>query len=110
MLEILSPMANMFSGGAGGGGGLAMPSSATSTLSDRSPINIAPVGFNLGAILQPVSQGGPENGGFGADFMQRYSGGGQSAGVFSKGVSWPLILAIPGALVALFLLMKMKGG
>ena len=96
--------------GAGGGYSLQMSSSAQSALADRSPINIAPVGFNLGEILQPISQGAPENGGIGADFMQRYSGGGQSAGVFSKGVNWPLMLAIPGAILALYLLMKMKGG
>jgi hypothetical protein len=92
--------------GAGGGASLSMPSSATSALSDRSPINIAPVAFNMGEILQSASQGGPENGGFGSDFMARYAGGGQSPGVIKKGVNWPLMLAIPGALVALFFLMR----
>ena len=92
--------------GAGGGYQLQMSAEATSSISDRSPINIAPIGFNLGAILQPVNQAGPENGGIGADFMQRYTGGGQSPGTFSKGVNWPLLIAIPGALVALFFLMR----
>ena len=97
-------------GGAGGGYSLQMASSAQSALADRSPINIAPVGFNLGEILQPIAQGGPENGGIGADFMQRYRGAGQSVGAFSKGTNWPLMLAIPGAILALFILLKMKGG
>ena len=93
--------------GAGGGASLSMPSSATSSLSDRSPINIAPIGFNLGAILQPMGQGSPENGGYGMDFMSRYSGGGISPGTaIAKGTNWPLMLAIPGALVALFFLIK----
>ena len=61
--------------GAGGGYSLQMSSAAESALSDRSPINIAPIGFNLGEILQPINQGSPENGGVGADFMQRYAGG-----------------------------------
>ena len=85
-------------------------SEATSSLADRSPVNICPVALNLGAILQPVSQGGPENGGIGADFMARYAGVGQSAGALSKGMNWPLLLAIPGAILALFILMKLKGG
>ena len=93
--------------GAGGGYQLQMSAEATSSISDRSPINIAPIGFNLGEILQPVSQGGPENGGIGADFMQRYTGGGQSPGTaIGKGVNWPLLLAIPAALVAIMFLMK----
>jgi len=98
----------MFSalGGGVAGGGYNLQSSSEASLSDRSPINIAPIAFNMGAILQPFGQGSPENGGIGADFMARYVGGGQSPGVFSKGVNWPLMLAIPGALLAIFLLMK----
>ncbi len=95
--------------GAGGGGlSLSMPSSATSSLSDRSPVNIAPVAFNMGEILQSASQGSPENGGFGSEFMARYAGGGGAPGAIKKGANWPLMLAIPGALLALFILMKMK--
>ena len=94
--------------GAGGGASLSMPSSATSSLSDRSPINIAPVGFNLGAIMQGMTQGSPENGGIGADFMARYSGQvtGRKASDTQK-INWPLMLAIPGALVGLFVLHKL---
>ena len=96
--------------GAGGGASLSMPSSATSSLSDRSPINIAPVGVNLGAILQPVSQGSPENGGIGADYLRRYSGafGSASAADVGKATNWPLLLAIPAALVAILMLVKKR--
>lgn len=93
-----------------GQGGFSMPSGASGSLSDRSPINIAPIGANLGEILQPVSQGGPENGGIGADFLQRYTGGGQSPGTLSTGVNWPLLIAIPGAILALFILMRKRRG
>lgn len=96
--------------GAGGGASLSMPSSATSALSDRSPINIAPVAFNMGEILQSASQGSPENGGFGSEFMARYAGGGQAPGAIKKATNWPLMLAIPGAILVLFILLKMKGG
>jgi len=50
----------------GGGGGAEM-SKVDAAMSDRSPINIAPVGVNLGSILQPFNQGAPENGGYGID-------------------------------------------
>ena len=85
-------------------------SSSASTLSDRSPINIAPIGFNLGAILQPMGQGSPENGGYGMDFMQRYSGG--SAGSLtaaSLGASNMLpYLLIGGAALAGLLFFMMR--
>jgi len=82
---------------------------ATSPLSDRSPINIAPVGVNFGAILQPVNQGSPENGGYGMDFMQRYGGG--SAGSLSAaslGATnfMPYLLLGGAALVALFFFVR----
>lgn len=96
-------------GGASGGASVSMPSSATSALSDRSPINIAPVGFNLGAILQPMTQGGPENGGAGIDFLSRYSGvgvGQLSAGSVGATNYLPFILIGGAALVALFFFMR----
>ncbi|MFH1931048.1 MAG: hypothetical protein ABIN18_05605 [Pseudomonadota bacterium] len=109
MIGLLSPMAGMAAGGAGGGGGISLPSSATSSLSDRSPINIAPVGFNLGAIMQPMMEGSPENGGFGVSFMNRYSG--SSAGTLSAGTLGatsilPYVLIGGAALVALFFLVR----
>lgn len=102
-------LSGITSGGAGGGGGgLQMASSATSALSDRSPINIAPIGFNLGAILQPMNQGSPENGGAGLDFMNRYSGQvvGRQAGDIN-GANWTLITIAGGAgLIGLFLFLR----
>ena len=94
--------------GAGGGASLSMPSSATSSLSDRSPINIAPIGFNLGAILQPMGQGSPENGGAGADFMARYSGqvAGRNASDAKGSNLMPWIIACGAGVVALFLYMR----
>ena len=102
-------LAGIASGGAGGGGGgLQMSSAATSSLSDRSPINIAPIACNLGAMFLPYSQGGPENGGIGADFMARYSGGGISPGTaIAKGTNWTMLAIIGGVgIVALIALGK----
>ena len=98
----------MIGTGAGGGYSLQMSSSAQSALADRSPINIAPIGFNLGAILQPMNQGSPENGGAGLDFMNRYSGQvvGRQAGDIN-GTNWTLIAIAGGAgLMGLFLLLR----
>jgi len=85
-----------------------MSSAAQSALADRSPINIAPIGFNLGEILQPVAQGGPENGGIGADFMSRYSGasaGSLSAASLGASSTLPLLLIGGAALAALLFFM-----
>lgn len=92
-----------------GGYSLQMSSAAQSALADRSPINIAPVGFNLGAILQPMNQGGPENGGSGMDFMNRYTG--QIAGRQASdpdGINWTAIAIIGGVgAVGLILMLKL---
>jgi len=104
----LSMLSNMFGGGAGGGG-FQMSSSATSSLSDRSPVNVAPMGVNFGAIMQPYGQGGPENGGIGADFMSRYSGASQSnlsASDIRSSSILPIMLIGGAGLVALFLFMR----
>ena len=101
-------LSNMFSIGSGSGG-LTMPSGATSALSDRSPINVAPIGVNLGAILQPYGQGSPENGGIGADFMARYAGASfqnRSAGDITSTSLLPFILIGGAGLVALLLLVR----
>jgi|LGOV01.1.fsa_nt_gb hypothetical protein len=37
-------------------------------------IHIAPIGVNLGAILQPFNEGAPQNGGFGLEYLSRYQG------------------------------------
>lgn len=43
-----------------------------SSLRDRSPIHIAPTGVNLGSILEPYTQGSPENGGYAIKQPSRY--------------------------------------
>lgn len=101
-------LSNMFGGGSGGGG-FQMSSSATSSLSDRSPINVAPIGVNFGAIMQPYGEGSPENGGIGADFMSRYSGHSKSnlsAGDISPSSMLPILLIGGAGLVALLLFMR----
>lgn len=56
-------------------GGIAGPEAPDmSSIANRSPINIAPVGVNLGAILQPYDQGSLENGGSGMTTISRYMG------------------------------------
>jgi len=54
--------------GGGGGGGV---EDIDPVMSDRSPIHIAPVGVNLGAILAPFNAGAPENGGYGIEGISR---------------------------------------
>lgn len=44
---------------------------APSSVAGRNPINIAPVGVNLGAVIAPFNEGSPENGGFGVDMTSR---------------------------------------
>lgn len=53
-------------------GGEAGPAESWGLFSDRSPIHIAPVGVNLGAILAPYQEGSPENGGYGLELMSRF--------------------------------------
>jgi len=101
-------LSNMFGGGQGGGG-FQMSSSATSSLSDRSPVNVAPIGVNFGAIMQPYGQGSPENGGIGADFMSRYSGASKqnlSASDIRSSNLLPVMLISGAGLVALLLFMR----
>lgn len=96
--------------GAAGGTSLQMSSAAQSALSDRSPINIAPIGFNLGAILQPMNEGSPENGGAGMDFMRRYTGAGvgTSASDITSSNLLPFILMGGGGLVLLLVVLKKR--
>lgn len=100
-LGLLSPFS--------GSGGFSMPSSSYSALSDRSPINVAPIGVNFGAILQPYGQGSPENGGIGADFMARYTGSSpgtkQANDIFGSNLL-PILIIGGSALAALFLIMR----
>lgn len=43
-------------------------------INDRSQVNVAPVGVNLGQILQPAMQGSATNGGSGARLPSRWAG------------------------------------
>ena len=97
------PMLAGIAGPGGGGGGLQLASAATSALSDRSPINIAPVAFNWGAMLQNMNQGSPENGGAGIDFMNRYAESTQqrNAGQVGSKSILPVVLIAGGALVSI---------
>ncbi len=85
--------------------------SRSGDLSDRSPIHIAPVGMNLGAIMAPFNEGSPENGGWGIETPNRYrtmmasvpSFGGSSR----EGVSMPMVALIAGAgILTVFMLMR----
>lgn len=93
-----------------GGGG---PSSAIGGgMNNRSPIHIAPVGVNLGAIIAPFSQGGPENGGMGLDIASRFISGSTGARLTpmtSKPFPWTIV-ALGGLGVAgVYIFFKMRG-
>lgn len=68
----LIPQAASTLGAGGNGGGTSSTSSATGELNSRTCINVAPVGVNLGALLQPLNEGSPANGGFGLNIPSRY--------------------------------------
>ena len=53
-------------------GGPDLARSETGDINDRSQVNIAPVGVNLGAIFEPMNAGSPANGGLGAELIGRY--------------------------------------
>ena len=101
-------LGGLFSMGTGEGG-FNTPSSAYSNLSDRSPITIAPVGVNFGAMMLPLTQGSPENGGLGVDFMKRYTGGSlqhRSASDGASGSLTPWLIAGGAGLLALIFLIR----
>jgi len=58
-------------GGGGGGVGGAAPSNQE--FNPNTPINVAPVGLNLGEILKGYDQGAATNGGSGARMPSRYA-------------------------------------
>ena len=88
---------------------------------NRTPINVQPVGLNLGSILAPVNQGPPNNGGSGtippsryvaSDFGRGLSGrtslslaGGRQSSPGGIGVV-PLVLLAVGGVAAIFLLRR----
>ena len=105
-----------------GGGGSAVPSSTGAR--SGSGIYVAPVGINLGAILQTMNEGNPETGGYGVDLISRlgYGAGGQhispyladstptrADGTVVGGFPLWLLIAAGGGVLLLFV-MKRKGG
>jgi len=91
------------------------PSAATSgDVSNRSPIYVAPVGVNLGAIMNPMSSGSPENGGYGVETKNRLGitgVNGMSLGAsMSTDTKFPIlpIALISGAALLTLILLKRK--
>jgi len=86
---------------------------ASGDVSDRSPVHIAPIGVNLGAIMQPFNTGSPENGGYGMDLMSRWAPKQVSMDtlVSSRGapMNWPLIIGAVAVAGLGFFLLKKKG-
>lgn len=64
--SLVSGASSLVSGLAGG--------SAAPVAMTPDHINVAPVGVNFGAMLQPFDQGSPENGGYGVVLPSRYGG------------------------------------
>jgi hypothetical protein len=58
-------------GGIGGGGAPPTPN-VSGPINDNSPINIAPVGFNMGEIGKQWTEGSSVNGGSGLAWPSRY--------------------------------------
>jgi hypothetical protein len=101
---------NALSGIGSSGGG---PKQISSDMNDRSPINIAPVGVNLGAIIQPFDQGGVSNGGSGLEMLSRYLAGGDTSRVntplttpVSMSNSWVWVAVAGAGVVAIYFFMK----
>jgi len=129
-MDIASLMGSMGGGGPAGGMATASPYGAaigavgqmgaaalgggasSGDVSDRSPVHIAPIGVNLGAILQPFNAGSPENGGYGMDLMSRWAPKQVSMDtlVSSRGapMNWPLVIGAVAVAGLGFYLLKKK--
>jgi hypothetical protein len=59
--------------GGAGGGGVTGAAPSNQEFNPNSPINVAPVGLNLGEILKGYEQGSATNGGSGARLPSRYA-------------------------------------
>ena len=77
------------------------------------PINIAPVGINLGSILQPINEGNSNTGGYDLSLLSRLGFGAESEYVdtpyYSTGksnISGTTMLVIGGVILGAVLLMK----
>jgi hypothetical protein len=81
MFEFITPLVEpTLTGLTGGEGKTKNPDEkyALSTLSDRTAINIAPVGVNFGDLLREMNVGSEANGGQGVHVRSRYLGTGAS--------------------------------
>jgi len=78
------------------------------SIANRTPIHVAPVGVNLGAILAPFNEGSPSNGGYGLDLPGRYQTIGTGTGALPTrgGVPWKVLIAIGGLSVGAFLILR----
>lgn len=127
-MDIASLMGSM----GGGGGGMAAASpytaaigavggmaeaalgggAASGDIANRSPVHVAPIGVNFGAILQPFNAGGPEEGGYGMDLMSRWAPKQVSLDTLasSRGapMNWPLIIGAVAAVGLGFYVLKKK--
>lgn len=82
---------------------------ARQSLANRSPIHIAPVGFNFGAIVAPFNEGAPTNGGYGVDIPSRYrtvATEAQPTLATRPGLDWRILLLAGGAGLGLLLIMR----
>jgi len=105
--NFLSSVMDVASGGSGGGAGAMKDKYNTGALSDKSPVNIAPIGVNVGEILKPYNQGSVENGGFGLEYPSRLMPltASLSSNIPTKGISgwfWPVIIGLGGLVVLTF--------
>lgn len=88
--------------------------STSGDISDRSVINVCPVGVNLGEILRPYNEGAYSNGGFGLETASRYVPAALypnetlSVSTPLGGVSVPTIAAVIAGIVLLFFFLRGK--
>ena len=111
--QLLSALASSQSGS--GYGNAHIPVSG-GDIAPASSKQIAPIGINLGNILQPMMEGSPQNGGYGADLISRMGFESPYATIPAANESpWGgtgqsnMILYAAGAMVVLLVIVKMKG-
>jgi len=84
-------------------------------VSNRTPINVCPIGVNLGEILRPYNEGSVTNGGYGLEIPSRYAtlGNQTVASLIPTGDAPMLSPMFLGALgvgvIGLYFLMRRKG-
>jgi len=98
-------------------GGASGPSQAQGgAVNNRSPIHIAPVGVNLGAIISPYNEGSAENGGAGLDIASRFIDAQfgrtvtqTSTPVATKEFPWVMVIGCGAGICAILTFMKVRG-